>query len=154
PMKDAECCAGATRLNPPPSARYLHRVWYPSCRSLSPDSRTSYFPFRQFLTTTRALCRSGDRWQPERKARPRARKVRRLRDLNRERRGGAPPADAVTGLLVSRAGALGDARGKANADNQRRQDERHCHHLQVGKAVGGKQRKIIHDTLPKDVPSH
>jgi hypothetical protein len=27
--------------------------------------------------------------------------------------------------------------------------ERHCHHLQVGKAVGSKQR--IHDTLPKDV---
>src|SRR5215813_9120210 len=40
-----------------------------------------YFPFHQFLTTTRAPCRSGDRWQPKRKARPRARKVRRLRDL-------------------------------------------------------------------------
>src|SRR4030095_9169754 len=26
--------------------------------------------------------------------------------------------------------------------------ERHCHNLQVGKAVGGKQRKIVHDTLP------
>jgi hypothetical protein len=42
---------------------------------------------------------------------------------------------------VSRAGAVGDARGKANADDQRREDERHCHHLQVGKAAGGKQRK-------------
>src|SRR5262249_8237173 len=49
---------------------------------------------------------------------------------------------------VSRAGAVGDARGKANADDQRREDECHCHHLQVGKAAGGKQRKIVHDTLP------
>src|SRR5215475_4113094 len=49
---------------------------------------------------------------------------------------------------VSRAGAVGDARGKANADDQRREDERHCHHLQVGKAAGGRQRKIVHDTLP------
>jgi hypothetical protein len=32
---------------------------------------------------------------------------------------------------------VGDARGKANADHQRREDERHCHHLQVGKAAGG-----------------
>jgi hypothetical protein len=46
--------------------------------------------------------------------------------------GAGSPADAVTGLPVSRAGAVGDARGKANADDQRRQDERHCHHLQVG----------------------
>ena len=47
---------------------------------------------------------------------------------------------------VSRAGAGGEARGKANADDQRREDERHCYHLQMGKAVGGKQRKILHDT--------
>jgi len=43
---------------------------------------------------------------------------------------------------------VGDARGKANANDQRREDECHCHHLQVGKAAGGKQRKIVHDTLP------
>jgi hypothetical protein len=49
---------------------------------------------------------------------------------------------------VGHAGAVGDARGKANADDQRREDERHCHNLQVGKAGGGKQRKIVHDTLP------
>src|SRR5437870_13138470 len=114
-------------LNPPPSACYLHRVWYPCCQSLSPASRGFYFPFRQFLTITRALPER-DRWQPERKARPRARKVRRLRDLNRQRTVRGSPADAVTGLPVSRAGALGDARGKANADDQRRQDERRCHH--------------------------
>jgi hypothetical protein len=53
---------------------------------------------------------------------------------------------------ISRAEAVGDARGKANADDQRREDERHCHHLQVGKAAGGKQRKIVHDTFPKDIP--
>jgi hypothetical protein len=29
--------------------------------------------------------------------------------------------------------------GKANADDQRREDERHYPHLQVGKAVGAKQ---------------
>jgi hypothetical protein len=47
---------------------------------------------------------------------------------------------------VGRTGAVGgDALGKANADDQRREDERYCHHLQVGKAVGGKQRKIVHD---------
>src|SRR5262249_41837522 len=50
------------------------------------------------------------------------------------------------------AGAVGDAGGKANAGDQRREDERHYHHLQVGHAVGGKQREIVHDTLPIDVP--
>jgi hypothetical protein len=42
-----------------------------------------------------------------------------------------------------------DAKGERyESSRQRREDERHCHHLQVGKAAGGKQRKIIHDTLP------
>ena len=41
---------------------------------------------------------------------------------------------------------------KAKADDQRHAGERQHHHLQVRKAVGGKQREIIHDTLPKDVP--
>jgi hypothetical protein len=41
---------------------------------------------------------------------------------------------------------------KAKADDQRRAGERQHHHLQVRKAVGGKQRKIVHNTLPKDVP--
>src|SRR5262249_50429017 len=50
------------------------------------------------------------------------------------------------------AGAVGDARGKANTGDQRREDKRHYHHLQVGHAVGGKQREIVHDTLPIDVP--
>ena len=31
---------------------------------------------------------------------------------------------------ASRAGTIADARGKANADDQGREDERHCHHLQ------------------------
>jgi hypothetical protein len=44
---------------------------------------------------------------------------------------------------ASRAGTIADARGKANADDQGREDERHCHHLQMGKAVGGKQRKVV-----------
>src|SRR5262249_55158270 len=50
---------------------------------------------------------------------------------------------------VGRTGAVGDARGKANADDQRREDERYYHHLQVGKAVGGKQPKIVHEALPQ-----
>src|SRR5262245_15353745 len=41
---------------------------------------------------------------------------------------------------------------KAKADDQRHAGERQHHHLKVRKAVGGKQRKIVHDTLPKDVP--
>jgi hypothetical protein len=41
---------------------------------------------------------------------------------------------------------------KAKADDQRHAGERQHHHLQVRKAVGGKQRKIVRDTLPKDVP--
>src|SRR5262249_8510829 len=35
---------------------------------------------------------------------------------------------------------------KAQADDQRHAGERQHHHLQVRKAVGGKQRKIVHDT--------
>ena len=38
---------------------------------------------------------------------------------------------------------------KAKADDQRHAGERQHHHLQARKAVGGKQRKIIHHTLPK-----
>jgi hypothetical protein len=41
---------------------------------------------------------------------------------------------------------------KAKADDQRHAGERQHHHLKVRKAVGGKQRKIVHDTLPKGVP--
>src|SRR5262245_51484530 len=41
---------------------------------------------------------------------------------------------------------------KAKADDQRHAGERQHHHIQVPKAVGGKQRKIVHDKLPKDVP--
>jgi hypothetical protein len=41
---------------------------------------------------------------------------------------------------------------KAKADDQRHAGERQHHHLQARKAVGGKQRKIVHDTPPKDVP--
>ena len=41
---------------------------------------------------------------------------------------------------------------KANADDHRHAGERQHHHLQVRKAVGGSQRKIVHDTLPKTVP--
>ena len=40
---------------------------------------------------------------------------------------------------------------KAKADDQRHAGERQHHHLQVRKAVGGKQQ-IVHDTPPKDVP--
>jgi hypothetical protein len=41
---------------------------------------------------------------------------------------------------------------KAKADDQRHAGERQHHHLQVRKAVGGNQRKIVHNTLPKDIP--
>jgi hypothetical protein len=41
---------------------------------------------------------------------------------------------------------------KGKADDQRHAGERQHHHLQVHEAVGGKQRKIVRDTLPKDVP--
>jgi hypothetical protein len=41
---------------------------------------------------------------------------------------------------------------KAKADDQRHAGERQHHHLKVRKAVGGKQRKIVHDMPPKDVP--
>jgi len=41
---------------------------------------------------------------------------------------------------------------KAKADDQRHAGEHQHHHLHMRKAVGGKQREIIHDTLPKDVP--
>jgi len=73
------------------------------------------------------------------------------------------PAAAVTGLpstvalAAKRLALRRHARrghGKANADDQRHADECQHHRLEVGKAVGGKQRKVIHDTLPKDVPSH
>jgi hypothetical protein len=46
------------------------------------------------------------------------------------------------------------AMDKAKADDQRHAGERQHHRLQVRKAVGGKQRKIVHDTLPKDGPNH
>jgi len=39
---------------------------------------------------------------------------------------------------------------EAKADDQRHAGERQHHHLQVRKAVGGKQRKIVHDTLPTE----
>jgi len=51
-----------------------------------------------------------------------------------------------------RGGSVGDAGGKANADDQRRENERHHHHLEVGHAVCGKQREIVHDTIPEDFP--
>src|SRR6516162_10402786 len=41
---------------------------------------------------------------------------------------------------------------KAKADDQRHAGERQHHHLKVRKAVVGRQRKIVHDMLPKDVP--
>ena len=41
---------------------------------------------------------------------------------------------------------------KANADDQRHAGERQHHHLQVRKVVGGKQRKIVHDTPPETIP--
>jgi len=41
---------------------------------------------------------------------------------------------------------------KAKADDQRHAGERQHHHLKVRKAVVGKQRKIVHDMRPKDVP--
>jgi hypothetical protein len=34
---------------------------------------------------------------------------------------------------------------KAKADDQRHAGERQHHYLQVRKAIGGKQRKIVHD---------
>src|SRR5262249_38583857 len=39
---------------------------------------------------------------------------------------------------------------KAKADDQHHAGERQHHHLQVRKAVGGKQRKIVHDTAEGD----
>ena len=42
---------------------------------------------------------------------------------------------------ADRAGTVGDARGKGNADDQRRADKGHHHHLEVGKAVGGNWRQ-------------
>src|SRR5262245_46923587 len=47
---------------------------------------------------------------------------------------------------------LQGAMDKAKADNQRHAGERQHHHLQVRKAIGGKQRKIVHNTPPSDVP--
>src|SRR5215813_10853276 len=41
---------------------------------------------------------------------------------------------------------------KAKADDQRQAGEHQHHHLHVRKALGGKQRQIVHDTSPKDVP--
>jgi hypothetical protein len=43
---------------------------------------------------------------------------------------------------------------KAKADDQRHAGERQHHHLPVRKAVGGKQRKIVHDMLPQRRPCH
>src|SRR6516225_5508526 len=44
------------------------------------------------------------------------------------------------------------AEDKAKANDQRHAGERQHHHLKVRKAVVGKQRKIVHDMPPKDVP--
>src|SRR5215472_3648925 len=73
-----------------------------------------------------------DRWQPERKTRPRARSA--LVDGRKLLANGAgltrPCGDRLARLDhggVRR--TVGDARGKANADDQHREDERHCHHL-------------------------
>jgi hypothetical protein len=92
------------------------------------------------------------RYTRKRRARPRARKVQRLRDVKPLANGAGLSRRCGDRLArldhggANRAGAVGHARGKANPDDQRREDERHCHHLQVGKAVGGKQRKIVHDS--------
>src|SRR5215831_11368088 len=54
---------------------------------------------------------------------------------------------------TSRGGLLRQgAVDKAKADDQRHAGEHQHHHLQVRKAVGGKHRRIVHDTLPEDVP--
>src|SRR5262249_45926372 len=52
--------------------------------------------------------------------------------------------------LILRQGAV----DKAKADNQRHAGERQHHHLKVRKAVGGKQRKIVQDMLPRRFPPH
>jgi len=49
-------------------------------------------------------------------------------------------------------GLLQGAVDKAKADDQRHAGERQHHHLQVRKAVDGKQRKIVQDMLPKTFP--
>jgi hypothetical protein len=43
---------------------------------------------------------------------------------------------------------------KAKADDQRHAGERQHHHLKMRKAVGGKQRKIVHDMPPQRCPRH
>ena len=40
------------------------------------------------------------------------------------------------------------------AGDQRRADKRHGHHLQVGHAICGKHREIVHHTLPPTSPRH
>jgi hypothetical protein len=92
---------------------------------------------------------------PKKKRAPRARKYLRRPKLSADCAGLARRGHRLAGLdyggfvpCVGRA-EVGHARGKANAGDQRRADQRQCHHLQVGYAVGGKQREIVHDTLPK-----
>jgi hypothetical protein len=52
--------------------------------------------------------------------------------------------------LILRQGAVDEAK----ADNQRHAGERQHHHLKVRKAVGGKQRKIVQDMLPRRFSPH
>ena len=109
-------------------------------------------------TPRRASTRAG---AAQKKARPRARKVRglRTRKLSADRarlagRGG----HRLAGLdhcgfqpSIGRAG-VGDAGGNAKAGDQRRANEGHRHHLQVGHAVGRKHREIVRHTLPQNLP--
>jgi hypothetical protein len=112
--KDFDCCARATPSPMHAGARKLPRPLqvHPQKKSAPKSAQSAEVERRKLLANSAGLtCRCGDR----------------LAELDH--------------AGVSRAGAVCDARGKANADDQRREDERHCHHLQVGKAVGGKQRK-------------
>ena len=109
-------------------------------------------------TPRRASTRAG---AAQKKARPRARKARglRTRKLSADRarlagRGG----HRLAGLdhcgfqpSIGRAG-VGDAGGNAKAGDQRRANEGHRHHLQVGHAVGRKHREIVRHTLPQNLP--
>jgi hypothetical protein len=45
--------------------------------------------------------------------------------------------------------AVGDARGGTDANDQARADDCHCHYLEVGHAVSGKYREIVHTRSPK-----
>jgi hypothetical protein len=46
-------------------------------------------------------------------------------------------------------GVVSDAGGKANAGGQRRADDRHCHHFQVGRAVSGNSEKLFMVPSPR-----